>query len=457
MSNPTHDNLLLPISVDELGRHVPVKILQDLVDEASKNQEISKNATKEALINGVCDLVKKNIISSDKINKIVQEYRFAGRVSVCWGNPLERLTLSKQKLEEMILEKGYENSFDEEIKPQLTQKPAFNKSEWLNSEMLRLEFTYAGKSYEIEDNYIRRVIYPTKRLNSYIRLLDTTFVVETRASIRESKLVHDSLSRLLGIEVVPMTFSNQDISKIKKELNAKSKATKHKRLGGDLDMASVSASPDLDDLEDSDEYNSHFSQGDLREARLEFTYIPSSLHSIESSLHISNQGNIWFMRDVPEELIEYVFTIVKKIKFLPSLKKIGLPSQISENDEEKIQALIASIRKNGYGKRFSPRIYETLGLDVDERKWMETISKLVQLGHIVERFELICAACHKTANIYLNYNEIPLDESVACIHCGQESLISEKDVFLTYSFKEDIKFGENVESSIKEEDVFLED
>lgn len=61
---------------------------------------------------------------------------------------------------------------------QLTQKPTFNLAEWLNDDLLRLEFVYAGKAYEIEDNYQRRIIVPTKRLNSYIRLLDKNFVVE---------------------------------------------------------------------------------------------------------------------------------------------------------------------------------------------------------------------------------------------------------------------------------------
>ena len=150
------------------------------------------------------------------------------------------------------------NPFEEEIRPQLTQKPSFNTSEWLSDDLLRLEFAYAGKAYEVEDNYEKRTIVPTKRLNSYLRLLDKTFVVETRASICESKLVYDSVSLLLGIDIVSMTFSNQDIAFIKKELNAKSKAAKHKRFGGDLDTVYVSASPELDDLDNSEEYRNNF-------------------------------------------------------------------------------------------------------------------------------------------------------------------------------------------------------
>ncbi|PSB14872.1 hypothetical protein C7B61_10730 [filamentous cyanobacterium CCP1] len=446
MEERTPNNLVLLTPIEELNKHVPMKALQELVDEAAGEQESSKYATKEALLDEVQALVEKKTISLGRINKLVQDYKFAGRVSVCWGIPLERTALLKSELEKAILSKNSVNPFEEEIKPQLTQRPAFNSAEWLSNNLLRLEFVYAGKSYEIEDNYEKRIIVPTKRLNSYIRLLEKTFVVETRASIRESKLVYDSVSLLLGVEIVSMTFTNQDIAFLKKELNGKSKAAKHKRFGGDLDTIYVSASPGLDDLDSSEEYKNNFTHGDLRETRLEFLYTSSSKNKIESSLHISSQGNIWFMSDVPEELIEYVFAIVHKIKFLPPVKKLGLKSSVTTTDETIIQSLVNAIRKSGYGKRFNPRIYKTLGFELDERKWIETISKLVRLGYLTERFELVCPDCHETIKVYFDYKDIPLDEALSCIHCGHEFEVSEEDILLTYSFKEDIELAQDPES-----------
>lgn len=454
MEERTPTNLVLLTPIEELNKHVPMKALQELLDGAAGEQESLKHATKEVLLDEVRELVEKKTLSIEQINKLVQDYKFAGRVSVCWGIPLERTALSRNKLEEAILSKNSVNPFQEELRPQLTQKPAFNSAEWLNDSLLRLEFVYAGKSYEIEDNYEKRVVVPTKRLNSYIRLLDKTFVVETRASIRESKLVYNSVSLLLGIEVVSMTFSNQDIAFLKKELDGKSKAAKHKRFGGDLDTVYVSASPDLDDLDNSEEYKINFTHGELREARLEFIYNSSSKSKIASSLHISNQGNIWFMSDVPEELIEYVFALVHKIKFLPPVRKLGLKTQVTITDENIIQSLVNAIRKSGYGKRFNPRIYRTLGFELDEKKWIETISKLVQLGHLVERFELVCPNCHETVNVYLEYKDIPLEEVVNCIHCSHEFEVSEQDILLTYSFKEDIELIQDPES-FKEDQVVL--
>ncbi len=456
MEERNSTNLVLLTPIEELDKHVPMKALQELLDKAAGEQEFLKHSTKEVLLDEIRGLVEKKILSIKQINKLVQDYKFAGRVSVCWSIPLERTSLSKKKLEEDILSKNSANPFEEELRPQLTQKPAFNSAEWLNDHLLRLEFVYAGKSYEIEDNYKKRTIIPTKRLNSYIRLLGKSFVVETRASIRESKLVCNSVSFLLGIEVISMTFSNQDIALLKKELNGKSKAAKHKRFGGDLDTVYVSASPDLDDLDSSEEYRTNFTYGELREARLEFIYNSSSKSKIASSLHISSQGNIWFMSDVPEELIEYVFALVHKIKFLPPARKLGLKTQITPTDENDIQSLVNAIRKNGYGKRFNPRIYRTLGFKLNEKKWIETISKFVQLGYLLERFELVCPNCHETINTYFEYKNIPLEEVVNCIHCGHEFEVSEQDVFLTYSFKEDIESTQDPESSEKHQVVLAQ-
>jgi hypothetical protein len=432
-------NVVVLTPIQELDKHVPMKALQELIDEASGDQEPPKYGTKESLLDEVRGLIETKNLSLTQVNKLVQDYKFAGRVSVCWGIPLQRVILSKQNIQQKIIDRSLINSFEEELKPQLTQKPAFNKAEWLDDSLLRLEFAYAGKSYEVEDNYEKRTIIPTKRINSYIRLLDKTFVVETRASIRESKLVHNSIFLLLGIEIVPMTFSNQDIAFLKQELHAKSKATKHKRFGGDLDTVYVSASPELDDLEDSEEYIKNFTLGELRETRLEFVYTTSSQQKIDTSVHVSNQGNIWFMTDVPEALIEYMFSIVRKIKFLPPVRRLGLISPITSIDEDNIQALIASIRKNGYGKRFHPRIYKTLDFEIDEKKWMQTISKLVQLGYLTEQFELVCPACHETVKVYHEYGNIPLNEVVNCSHCGHDFEVSEQEILLTYSFKEDVE------------------
>jgi DNA-directed RNA polymerase subunit M/transcription elongation factor TFIIS len=423
--------------ITELRQYANAQAIQELISEVS-GQQPPKHATIDELLQQVEHLVASQSLSSDRVSSIVREYKFAGNVSVCWGIPLKYIGFSKTQLENLLQANREGNPFESELRPQLTQKPAFNQAEWLSNTKLRLEFTYAGKAYDLEDNYEFRRIIPTRRINVYLRLLKQLFVIETHGNIRETKQVHQAISRLLGVEVTAMTFSNQDITFLKRELKAKTKASKFKRLGGEIDTVYVSAAPDLDDLENSEEFRQKFSDGDLRETRLEFVYTKKSGNQTNTSIHISHLGNIWFMTDVPEEVIEYVFSVVRKVKFLPPLTQLGRSSKAQTEVDNQIESLLAAIHTGGYGKRFSPRIYLTLGLQVDERLWMEAISKLLQAGFLSERFELCCPACHETIAVYQRYQDIPLDRKVTCNHCGNTFTVSEQDIFLVYAFKDDL-------------------
>ncbi len=446
MVESTPNKLMVSTPFEELGKYVPIKALQKFIDG---EQEASKHTTKESLLDEIRDMVENKKLSIEQISQLTQNYKYAGRISVCWGIPLKWITLSAQQLEKIILSRNSVNPFNEEIRPRLTQKPTFNRAQWLKNDLLRLEFTYAGKSYEVEDNYQKRTIIPTKRVNSCLRLLEKTFVVETRASIRESNLVHDSVASLLGTEVTSITFSDQDIEILKQEISKDSRTTKraakHKQFGGEFDIVYVSASPELDDLDNSEEYKKISAHGELKETRLEFVHTTAEKQKISVSLHVSKQGNIWFMSDVTEEIIDYVFAIVRKIKFLPSVKKLGLSSFTSKVEENKIQGLLTSIQTHGYGQRFNPRIYRTLKFEIDEKKWIEIIAKFVQLGYFVEKFELVCPICHETMSVYLDYKDIPLEKEVNCTHCGIEFEVSEQNILLTYSFKRDFIPGQEAQ------------
>ena len=421
--------------IAELGQYANVQAIQDLIAEASGKQP-AKHLTKEVLLEQVKLLVESSNLSEERVNTVIREYKFAGSVSVCWGMPLEYTGFTRNQIENLLRKNREINPFEAELRPELTQKPAFNRAEWLTENKLRVEFTYAGKAYELEDNYELRKIVPTKRISAYLRLLDELFVVETHGNVRETKQVHNVISLILGVEIATMTFSDRDILFLKKELKANTKASKFKRLGGDLDTIYVSASPELDDLEDSEEFKQKFSDGELRETRLEFVYQKASGHKSNVSIHISHVGNIWFMSDVSEDVIEYVFSVVRKIKFLPPLNRLQRISKSESESDEQIDALLKSIRSNGYSNRFSERIYILLGLQVDNKLWLETLSKLVQSGYLSQNFELCCPNCHESISVYHSYRTIPLDKEIDCNHCGHNFIVSAHDIFITYSFKD---------------------
>lgn len=438
MNEYVNNELLVTTPLEELDKHVPTKAIQELIEKHSEGESNVKYLNKQQLLKQIKILIAHDNLSIEQVNQLIQDYKFAGRVSVSWGIPVPWTSLTQKQLEQIIVTQYKINPFQEELKPKLTSKPSFNYAEWLTENLLKLEFTYAGKIYEVEDNYQTRKITPTKRINAYIRLSDKLFFVETRANIQESRLIYKSLSDLLGIDIIGMEFTDFDIDYLKQELNAKAKSVKYKRHGGDFDTVYVSASPNLDDLYQSNEFIDKFTDGDLRQTRLEFSYFTPSHYRIDTSMSISYQGNIWFMTDIPEEIIDYVFEIIKQIKIVPPAKKLALKTKVDATEDNQIEHLIYTIRQEGYGKRFNPRIYQTLKIDVNEKLWMERISKLVQFGYLIESFELVCPACHETIKIYDNLTNIPLEEAKICHHCGSEFKISEKDIILMYAFREDV-------------------
>lgn len=57
--------------LEELGKYVPVRALQELVNEAGGEQEAPKHVTKEVLLDEVRELVESKNIAVEQINKVV--------------------------------------------------------------------------------------------------------------------------------------------------------------------------------------------------------------------------------------------------------------------------------------------------------------------------------------------------------------------------------------------------
>jgi len=76
----------------------------------------------------------------------------------------------------------------------------------------------------------------------------------------------------------------------------------------------VSAAPIIDDLDESNEYQNLLSGDELKKARYKFTYTLAEGRSLDVTIYLSKRGSIWFVSEVPEEVIDYVFSCVRKIK-----------------------------------------------------------------------------------------------------------------------------------------------
>jgi len=119
---------------------------------------------------------------------------------------------------------------------------------------------------------------------------------------------------ILDIDTHILEFTDEEIENIKMCLNAKKKAARHKRSAGDFDVVEVSAAPIIDDLDESNEYQNLLSGDELKKARYKFTYTLAEGRSLEVTIYISKRGSIWFVSEVPEEVIDYVFSCVRRIK-----------------------------------------------------------------------------------------------------------------------------------------------
>jgi DNA-directed RNA polymerase subunit M/transcription elongation factor TFIIS len=117
------------------------------------------------------------------------------------------------------------------------------------------------------------------------------------------------------------------------------------------------------------------------------------------------------------------------------LVSLNVPDETSENTN-KISSLIKYIYSNGYKDRFNPRIYKSSNIEVDEKQWIEAISMLVRAGQATEKLELTCPNCHEMIDSYVKYQDIPLEQTIECIHCDHEFEVSEEHIIPMYSFSE---------------------
>ena len=153
-------------------------------------------------------------------------------------------------------------------------------------------------------------------IHSLVRFTQDKAIVEIRASQNYTLKYQNEIGDILGGKVKDISFTIDEINEIEQRLATSRRSAKHKKLGGDIDTVSVIASPKIEDLKASKEYNRMLGKDDIKDARCNFSYKQKDGRLIKVSMGISNKGSIWFMSDIPEEVIEHVFSVVKLVKGL---------------------------------------------------------------------------------------------------------------------------------------------
>jgi hypothetical protein len=297
----------------ELEKHVPILELEFLV---KRNGLPIKYSTKRELIEAIYSSSLPAETLEKEILELLNRYRFAGSKSICWSVVEQVKKISKEKFVHLIQGKFNRDPFVEQLRPEPTKVPVLNQAEWCTESLLRLEFAQVDKSHLVLQNYEWMEVPAMKLLDVFVRFLSKSIIVETRVGIADAIRLQRAVADLSGLGIEMMTFSNQEIELIKQKLGAKKKSAKHKKLGGDFDTVSVTASPLLDDLDDSEEYLKTLGKDDVNRARCQISYAGITGKPMEITLDITQRGSIWFLSEVPEEVIDYAFSIVKSIKRL---------------------------------------------------------------------------------------------------------------------------------------------
>ena len=311
----------------DLKRYVPLSELKTLTSKWEGEEVTSR--TKEEVINRLNVLILKHRGEEilDEITQLVTKYKFAGKCAISWSIPKEeseeeseeeliRTNNFKKYIEQSFINHCETNPFECAIRPPVDDMPRLNRAGWLTDNLLKIEYIYAGKKKIIEEDYDEpREIRPTMRSVVLVRLIGDSFVIECRDNYQTARKLHKITSQILHKDVEIITFSDEDIEAIKRDLNGKKKGARLKRSGGDFDTVEVTASPILDDLDESPEYNVTFKLKDdeIREARFLIPYEAEGKTS-EISIKINNNGSVWFMSMVPEEVVNYVLSCIKRVK-----------------------------------------------------------------------------------------------------------------------------------------------
>lgn len=297
----------------DLIRYVPKKDLISLV-KISGGASCGDTITKKSLVELLDALLTKTPKLSDEIISLIRNYKFAGKTSVSWSVPVEETCMTRDQFEKIIIDKLGSNPFENELKPEPTNLPSLNKADWLKDDLLRLEFVYIGRSQLLEVDYDYQEIWPITRANVLIRILNSSFVIESRAEFNQSRRLHNIVSDLVGVKTNIIEFSETDIERIKSRLNAKKKSAKHKKFAGDFDTVDVTAAPSIEDLDESHEYLDYLSTDEISKVMYKFNYDDSDGGHLDVTIRISKKGSIWFVNMVPEDVVSHVFSCIGEIK-----------------------------------------------------------------------------------------------------------------------------------------------
>lgn len=302
----------------DLKRYVPTREIYDFI-KLKSGKEPEKSYSKESLLQLINSFPQDETLFTE-LNNLIARFRHAGKGSYYWSYPSTSIDFNHKVLDYQIREHSGHDIFQIEKRAELDSEPKLVHATWINEQTLKLDYAYKDKPFEIEVDYEIQEIVPTRRVSAFLRNFDNTMIFEGRGDIRKARKVFENIGSILDSGISQIDITDNELEQIKQCLNAYKKGVKHKKSSSIYDTVDLEASPKVIDLDAESDYITGYGNDEIRRARYEFDYVYTSglISKVSFYIIVANDrfrhSGIRFMTEIPEEVVDYVLSCIKRVK-----------------------------------------------------------------------------------------------------------------------------------------------
>lgn len=293
--------------VRELNENLSLSVLNKI----AKEHNISVFGMKKS------DIAKAVVDSlPEKVRQLLDDFRYAGRTAVSWFKvfPPEVGGLgSVQKLRKTLIAFCGNNPFKQMLKPKLTSKPVIVFGKIFSKQKMMCQFAHL-ETREAIINYEPKEVEETVFTYSFIRLPS---FFEIRASSVRAKRIAQLFGDCFDVpELKTIELDDGKLNDLIAKLKGELVVSKKKHTSGDFDTTEVVAAPNLD-LKKSRQFKTRYSKLPSRRQVILFDFKEKKKKIKNIKMQINpTTGSFLFRSDVPEQVIDYVFSKIRNIKWI---------------------------------------------------------------------------------------------------------------------------------------------
>lgn len=251
---------------------------------------------------------------------LADEFRFAGKTVVNLCVPIDGFDNSlknKESFRRRVESRYGSTLFNQRNRVTLSLDPVPIRVYELDSKFI-IEYSYYGNEQRVLDNYEIRKRRP--QLINYVIIHFNPFLIEVRSSAEDREKFLMALTETIGLDPTKMEWnydsvlSEAEIRMLSTALHAKLRVAKHKMPTGIYATVEVSATPQVPDLSQEDQYQNQFRGARTEKKTYQFNYHHSFGFTQSVTLTITRKGGLWFRTSIGEEVINHVINTLISIR-----------------------------------------------------------------------------------------------------------------------------------------------